>query len=85
MTSRPDLANFAKYPAVHWFSYYGLRDYLKRYGFDCMDRFDVIDAQSKSRMARLVLVGLRKIPLLRFLGHVATPSTILVGIKQQVG
>ena len=85
VTSRPDLANFAKYPAVHWFSYYGLRDYLKRYGFDCMDRFDVIDAQSKSRMARLVLVGLRKVPLLRFLGHVATPSTILVGIKQQVG
>ena len=26
VTSRPDLANFAKYPAVHWFSYYGLRD-----------------------------------------------------------
>jgi 2-polyprenyl-3-methyl-5-hydroxy-6-metoxy-1,4-benzoquinol methylase len=85
LTTRPELANFAKYPAVNWFSFYSLRSHLANYGLHCLDRFDVIDAQSKSSMARLILVALRKVALLRFLGHVATPSTIVVGIKQQIG
>jgi 2-polyprenyl-6-hydroxyphenyl methylase/3-demethylubiquinone-9 3-methyltransferase len=81
VTSRPDLANFAKYPAVHWFSYYGLRDYLKEYGFDCMDRFDVVDTSKKSMLVRILLDAIRLVPILRFFGHVATPSTILVGVR----
>lgn len=81
ITSRPAIANHAKYPAVHWFSFYGLRDFLSPLGFRCMDRFDLIDPLDKGRLARATIGLLQHVPLLRFLGHVATPSTYLVALK----
>jgi 2-polyprenyl-3-methyl-5-hydroxy-6-metoxy-1,4-benzoquinol methylase len=35
VTKRPELENFARYPAVNWFSFYSLRSELSRLGFDC--------------------------------------------------
>lgn len=81
VTTHPAIANYAKYPAVNWFSFYGLRDYLEPLGFHCFDRFDLIDTAGKGRFARSVVTALRGIPLLRFLGHLATPSTYLVAAK----
>jgi ubiquinone/menaquinone biosynthesis C-methylase UbiE len=81
LTDRPDLANYAKYPAVNWFSVYELRDYLEPRGFRCLDRFDLIDAAGKGWVARQLLALVRRLPLLRFLGHVATPYTLLVARK----
>jgi 2-polyprenyl-6-hydroxyphenyl methylase/3-demethylubiquinone-9 3-methyltransferase len=81
VTTRPALANYAKYPAVHWFSFYGLRDYLRPLGFRSLDRFDLIDESGKGNLARAVVRLLRGVSLLRFLGHVVTPSTYLVAIK----
>ena len=81
VTTRPAIANYAKYPAVHWFSFYGLRDFLEPLGFRCLDRFDLIDTTGKSGLAWFIVTGLRGIPLLRFLGHVATPSTYLIAVK----
>jgi SAM-dependent methyltransferase len=81
VTTHPALANYAKYPAVHWFSFYGLRSYLKPLGFGCLDRFDLIDPAGKGTASRMVMGALRAVPLLRFLGHVATPSTYLVAVK----
>ena len=82
VTTRPDVANYATYPAVHWFSYYGLRDYLRPLGFRCLDRFDLIDVRDKGRAAALVVRLARGVPLLRLLGHVATPGTWLIAVKQ---
>lgn len=81
VTTRPAIANYAKYPAVHWFSFYGLRDFLKPLGFHCLDRFDLIDPAGRSASARIVLTLLRRWPLLRYLGHVVTPGTALVAVK----
>ena len=82
VTTRPEIANYAKYPAVHWFSFYGLRDFLEPLGFPrCLDRFDLIDVTGKSPGAQTVGRFARAVPLLRFLGHVATPSTYLVAVK----
>jgi 2-polyprenyl-6-hydroxyphenyl methylase/3-demethylubiquinone-9 3-methyltransferase len=80
-STRPEIANYARYPAVNWFSYYGLRRFLRPLGFRCLDRFDLMDATSKSPMQRVVIRALNVSSLLRFLGHVATPSTVLVGVK----
>ena len=80
-TTRPAIANYAKYPAVNWFSYYGLRSFLRPFGFRCLDRFDTMEAATKSPAQRIVLRALRGSSLLRFLGHVATPSTVLVAVK----
>lgn len=81
LTDRPDIANYAKYPAVNWFSVYGLRNYLEPKGFQCLDRFDLIDSSSKGALARMVLSVVRNFPPLRLLGHVATPYTLLLARK----
>ena len=80
-TTRADLANYAKYPAVNWFSFYGLRKFLAGFGFECMDRFDVMDVTSKGPIRRFIVKSIRTAPVLRFLAHVATPSTTVVAIK----
>jgi len=40
-----------------------------------------MEAATKSPAQRIVLRALRGSSLLRFLGHVATPSTVLVAVK----
>ena len=82
VTDWPAVANFAKYPAVNWFSFYGLRTYLAPRGFDCLDRFDLIDTPSKGSPVRAVIGVLRALPPLRWLGHVATSYTVIVGRKR---
>ena len=81
LTDWPSLANFAKYPAVNWFSYHGLRRHLEPMGFRCLDRFDLIDVQRKSAVAKAVLGVLRSSNVLRWLGYLATPYTLVVAIK----
>lgn len=83
VTTRPYIANYAKYPAVHWFSFYRLQRYLDPLGFRCLDRFDLIDGAAKPLFARLVVSLLRGLPPARFLGHVATPATFLVATKSR--
>jgi ubiquinone/menaquinone biosynthesis C-methylase UbiE len=82
VTDWPAIANHAKYPAVNWFSYYGLRDYLTPMGFICLDRFDLIDPSAKGSLARGVVSILRALPPMRWLGHLATSYTVLAGRKQ---
>ena len=58
-----------------------MRNFLEPLGFHCMDRFDLIDTNGKRRLAQFIVAALRRNPVLRFLGHVATASTYLVAIK----
>jgi len=81
-TTHPQLAAYATYPAVNWFSYYGLRDHLAPLGFTCMDRFDMADLNTQGRIARCALRLLRRWRPLRFLGHVATSYTVLLAFKR---
>jgi 2-polyprenyl-3-methyl-5-hydroxy-6-metoxy-1,4-benzoquinol methylase len=82
VTTQPALANYAKYPAVNWFTYYGLRNYLKPLGFSvCLDRFDLIDPSGKGSVTQTVLRLLQQVRLLRFFGHVFTPSTFLLAVR----
>ncbi len=80
-TTRPQLAGYATYPAVNWFTFYGLRDHLGRQGLRCLDRFDMMDLARQGRWARLAVGLARKVAPLRFLGHVATPYTVLLAFK----
>jgi 2-polyprenyl-3-methyl-5-hydroxy-6-metoxy-1,4-benzoquinol methylase len=81
LTTRPDLANFARYPAVNWFTYYGLRHVLAGSGFRCLDRFDMINLEGKGTPARLLVTAVRFIPLLRRLAHVCTRGTRILAVK----
>lgn len=82
VTTRPDLANFATYPAVNWFSFYSLRAALVHSDFECLDRFDAIDIRRKGTVARVIVASIRAISVLRWLAHVATPGTIVIARKR---
>jgi len=82
VTTRGDLVNHAKYPAVHWFSFFGLRRELLARGMsDAWDRFDIMDLDSKSGLSKAVVGAVRAIYPLRVLAHVATPYTVVVAVK----
>jgi 2-polyprenyl-3-methyl-5-hydroxy-6-metoxy-1,4-benzoquinol methylase len=81
VTTRPQLANFARYPAVHWFTYSGLSAYLGRWQMRCFDRFDLIDVSRSGGLARGVVTALRSFPPLRWMGHVMTPGTSVMALK----
>ena len=81
VTTRPEIANYAKYPAVNWFTFYGLRREFRRRGLRSLDRFDVMDLTGRGATARGVVGAVRALPPLRWLAHVATPYTLVVGIK----
>lgn len=78
VTDWPAVANYVKYPAVNWFSFYQLRSYLAARGFSASDRFDVMRLDDKPTLARLAVKLVRMLPPLRFIGHVLTPATIVV-------
>jgi 2-polyprenyl-6-hydroxyphenyl methylase/3-demethylubiquinone-9 3-methyltransferase len=82
VTTRPELANYVKYPAVNWFSAYSLGAELSRQGFRTMDRFDLFDTADKTKATGFVITCIRKLPPLRFLAHVCTSGTIVLGIKE---
>jgi 2-polyprenyl-3-methyl-5-hydroxy-6-metoxy-1,4-benzoquinol methylase len=80
MTTRPELANYAKYPAFNWFTFFGLRRYLRGRGFTrCFDRFDL--AGRSAGLKGMVFSAIRGIPGLRIVAQVACPGTIIAAIK----
>ncbi len=81
ITTRPEIANHAKFPAVNWFTFYGLRSTLARDGFESLDRFDVAALADRSLMPRLVLNAATRLPPLRLLGHLLTPHTTMFARK----
>jgi len=82
VTTRPELVNFARFPAVNWFSPYGLSRILRRQGFVSFDRFDLAEPERLSAPARLALSLIRAVPGGRLAGYMATPSTSLVAVRK---
>ena len=80
-TSRPELAGYATYPAVNWFTFYGLRKHLACHGMASIDRFDMIELERRGMATRALVRLLRAAPPLRLLAHMATPYTVLLAFK----
>ena len=80
-TTRPELANFAKYPAVNWFTFYRLREFLAGRGFESLDRFQMMNLQGKGLPARMLVGAMRTLPPARLLGQLFTPGTRLLAVK----
>jgi 2-polyprenyl-6-hydroxyphenyl methylase/3-demethylubiquinone-9 3-methyltransferase len=83
VTTRPEIANHCKYPAVNWFSFYALERYLGPRGFACLDRFDMVELRDRSALAKTVLTLVRGLAPLRLLGHVLTPGSTIFALKAQ--
>lgn len=82
VTTRPDLANHARYPAVHWFTIYGLSRFLSQLGIECFDRFDLVETAGRSALQRGAIWSLKNVAALRFMGHVVTAGTSIMGVKR---
>jgi ubiquinone/menaquinone biosynthesis C-methylase UbiE len=82
MTSRPDLANYATYPAVNWFNFYTLRSVLRGYGFDRFwDRFDMAAQNAPEGRKHQMLKVIRSNRLGRLAGYVITGGTQIIARK----
>jgi len=81
-TTRPELVSYATYPAVNWFTFYGLRRELRKRGCESRDRFDLIDPAKKSAIKRIAVSAVRAVAPARFLAHVATPSAWILAIRR---
>lgn len=81
VTTRPDIANYAKYPAVNWFTYFQLRDELLKRGCVAQDRFDLMRRADAGWLRRSIPALMGAVPPLRWIGHVLTPYTVLAARK----
>jgi 2-polyprenyl-3-methyl-5-hydroxy-6-metoxy-1,4-benzoquinol methylase len=84
MTRRPDLANFAKYPAVNWFTFFQLRDYLGYQNFECLDRFDMMDNSRKPYWMKSLIAIVRRLPICRAAGHIMLSDMMMLAIKKDL-
>jgi 2-polyprenyl-6-hydroxyphenyl methylase/3-demethylubiquinone-9 3-methyltransferase len=82
VSTRPDIANYCKYPAVNWFSVYSLKKFLEKRGFRCMDRFDLMETKDKGALLKLAVALIRVLPPLRFIAHVLTPGSLVFAINK---
>lgn len=80
-TTRPEIAGYAKYPAVNWFSFYQLRKELAKMGMESYDRFDIMDISNKSSLQKLIIKMIKMNPILRWCAHVATSGTTMLSVK----
>lgn len=81
-TTRPELANYATYPAVNWFSFYGLRRHLADHGYArILDRFDMAACRGSGPLRDAVIAMIRLLPPLRFAGHVASPPMAIAAFR----
>jgi len=81
VTTRPEIANYARYPAVNWFSFPMLSRYLALRGVRSLDRFDMMDPARLPAAARWVRTLIRALPPLRFAAYFFIPHTIVFGIR----
>ena len=82
MANRRDLVNFTDYPAIHWFTFGGMRRAFRRVGLEPHDRLDLLARMgakgAKGAMSRiLVLHDLFKWPY-----YVCVPSLALYGQRR---
>ncbi|MCC7488471.1 MAG: methyltransferase domain-containing protein [Gammaproteobacteria bacterium] len=81
LTTHPQWANHARYPAVNWFSYYGLSRWLRARGFQTLDRFDVLAQQPLGGLQATVVGAIRALPPARLLAHMATAGTTVWALR----
>jgi 2-polyprenyl-6-hydroxyphenyl methylase/3-demethylubiquinone-9 3-methyltransferase len=80
VTTHPHWVQHASYPAVNWFSFYQLRDWLRERNCDALDRFDMVARTSVGARAQIARMTSTLAPL-RLLGQVLTPYTVVVAHK----
>lgn len=82
VTKYPEWVEFAKYPAINWFSFYRLNKIFNTLNYKCFDRFDVVDISNKGYFYRLLLNLLKSSKIFKLIGYILIPGTMIIAIKQ---
>ena len=81
-TTRPQLANYSKYPAVNWFTFNSLCAALRERHFDSfMDRLDMLEVRSAGTSKARIASTLARLPLGRFMTQLVTPNALVLARK----
>jgi len=83
LSTHPEIAGYATYPAVNWFTFFQLKKLLVTYGMESFDRFDLMDVTKNGFIIKNIIFCIRSINFLRWLAHIVTPYTIIVSIKNK--
>ena len=81
ITTHPAIANYARYPAVHWFSYYQLARFLEERGMHCFDRFAMVDTEARTLPEMIIITLSRHSALLRFMSQICSTGTTIFAIR----
>jgi len=81
VTTHREWVSHASYPAVHWFTFWQLRDFLTKKGLTCFDRFDLAEADATSASRRVAFRLIKRFPPLRVAAYVLVAGTIVIGAK----
>jgi 2-polyprenyl-6-hydroxyphenyl methylase/3-demethylubiquinone-9 3-methyltransferase len=81
VTTHPHWVEHARYPAVNWFTFFGLSRWLRRHGFRTLDRFDLLARRPLPKPARTLVEAVRGDPLLRLVAHMATSGTTVWALR----
>ncbi len=81
VTTHPQWANHARYPAVNWFSYYRLARWFDARGLSTLDRFDMLARQPLSSTARGMIAAVRALAPIRLLAHAASEGTTVWAVR----
>lgn len=80
ITTRPGLANYTDCPAVNWFTPFMLQKALISRGLFCLDRFSLIDISKKRFLVKIILLLMKKFPVLKSVAYALMPSTAIFAI-----
>ena len=83
VTTHPHWVEHARYPAVNWFSFYGLSRWLQARGFRTFDRFDLLSTRALPKPARAAVTAVRAIPPLRLFAHMASEGTTVWALRHR--
>ena len=85
VTSHREWVSHTAYPAVHWFTFWQLRDFLGTKGFSCLDRFDLAKDEPTSMLRQTAFWMVRSLPPLRIAAYFVVRGTIVAGVKTRAG
>ncbi len=81
VTSHPQIVNYAKYPAVHWLTFFQLKTFLREKGLQALDCFDIMNMEDRPFVVKAMRGVIVRVLPVRWLAHVATPYTVVIGVK----
>ncbi len=82
MAHRRDLVNWTDFPAIHWFSFPGMRRAFRAVGLEPMDRLDLIAAGGGGGVLGAVASAMARLPVLKLPYYVYAISLSLYGVKR---